>query len=448
MQETCRAPGPTPEVHCLLTPNVLADDLRQVPCSVRFWRPCFAIRSEPSLTDARHTAGIASALAIVCFSMLFMLIAQFVSLFLDLFTISRCSERHKDLQILLLRQQLRILQRRRSATPRISRWEKLGLALLAARLSTLQCNGRQCLNQVSLLFKPDTLLKWHRELVRRKWTFKQQSFLPRRSTDPQLVELLLLLAHENSSWGYSKLQGELLKLGYHIGRSTVRDILKRQHVPPAPERARKGSNWGSFLGHYREQFIACDFFMVETAWLKTLYALSFIELGTRRIHFAGCTAHPTGEWVTQQARQLTWTLRDEQGEGDELDGRDTRKPLRFLIHDRDTKFSVEFDRVFKAEGIESIRTPYRAPRANAFAERWIRSAREECLDRLLILGEAHLRGVLHEYVNYYNRSRPHQGIEQRCPIPIEHGHNGRKEGPVKCRNVLGGIIHDYYREAA
>jgi putative transposase len=154
---------------------------------------------------------------------------------------------------------------------------------------------------------------------------------------------------------------------------------------------------------------------------------------------AHARAHPTGEWVTQQARQLTWTLQDRRDEQDE------RLPMRFLIHDRDAKFTSSFNAVFASEGIEIIRTPYRAPRANAFAERWIRSAREECLDRLLILGEAHLRRVVRDYVDYYNRARPHQGIEQRCPIPID---NARKDGAVKQRAVLGGIINDYHREAA
>jgi hypothetical protein len=167
--------------------------------------------------------------------------------------------------------------------------------------------------------------------------------------------------------------------------------------------------------------------------------LFFIELGTRRVHFAGCTAHPTGEWITQQARNLTWALQEQHGEQDGGLG------MLYLIHDRDAKFTSSFGRVFEAEGIQIIKTPYRAPKANAFAERWIRSAREECLDKVLILGEEHLRWALLEYVSYYNHRRPHQGIEQCCPIPIE---GGRQEGAVKCRNVLGGIIHDYHREAA
>jgi len=207
------------------------------------------------------------------------------------------------------------------------------------------------------------------------------------------------LAKENPRWGYSKIHEELLKLGYRIGRSTVRDVLKRHTMPPAPERRRSGSTWRSFLGHHTDHILACDFFTVETVWLKTIYVLFFIELGSRRVHFAGCTANPTAIWVTQQARQFAWTMQDEGLGG------------RFLIHDRDTKFPAPFDTVFIAEGITIIRTPYQAPNANAVAERWIRSVREECLDKILILNTQHLQRVLIEYVTYFNHARPHQGLD-------------------------------------
>jgi putative transposase len=187
------------------------------------------------------------------------------------------------------------------------------------------------------------------------------------------------------------------------------------------------------LSHYRQQFLAGDFFTVETAWLKTLYMVFVLELGSRRVHVAGCTAHPTAAWVTQQARQLTGTWQDEQ------------KPMLFLIRDRDAQFTASGAMVFAAAGIAISKTPDRAPRANAMAGRWIRAAREECLDRLLILGEGHLRSVMREYTDYYNRAHPHQGREQRCPIPIERG---RQEGRVPCRDVRGGVIHDYERDAA
>jgi putative transposase len=365
--------------------------------------------------------------------MFYLLLAQVVLLLFDLFAIARRSQRDQDLEILLLSQQLRILQRHHPQTPRVSRWEKFALAVLAGKLVGLGRNTKTKLDEVLFLFKPDTVLRWRRDLVRRKWTFTQRRAVGRLETDPQVKELLRRLAPENPSWGYGKLQGELLKLGHDLARSTIRDILKRHQVPPAPERGKQGSSWGAFLSHYRTPVLACDFFTVETAWLKTRYVFLFLELGSRRVHFAGCTAHPSAEWVTPPARQLSWTLQDEQ------------KSMLFLIRDRDAKVTASFDTVFGAAGIEIVRTPYRAPKANAFAERWIRSAREECLDRLLILGEEHLRRVMREFIEYYNRARPHQGIEQRWPVPIERG---RKEGPGKCREVLGGIIHDYYQDAA
>jgi hypothetical protein len=170
---------------------------------------------------------------------------------------------------------------------------------------------------------------------------------------------------------------------------------------------------------------------VETIWLKTLYVLFFIELGTRRMYLAGCTTNPDITWVTQQARQLVWNLKD--------DSRD----MAFLIHDNDGKFTYSFDRVLSSEGIEILHTPYRAPRANAFAERWVRSVREECLDDILVLNENHLHSVLREYGEYYNHSRPHQGLDQHFPVS---GPVSNTAGPIRRRDILGGIIHDYYRQ--
>jgi len=179
--------------------------------------------------------------------------------------------------------------------------------------------------------------------------------------------------------------------------------------------------------------LACDFFTIETLFLKMITVLFFIDIGTRRVHLAGCIAHPTAAWVTQQARQLAWTLQE------------AGAAPRFLIHDRDAKFPPAFDTVFASEGVAVVRTPYRAPNANAYAERWVRSVRAECLDHLLIAGEAHLRRVLTEYVAFYNHARPHQGLEQRCPVALPPP---VRDGPVRRRERLGGLLHDYYREAA
>ncbi len=356
-----------------------------------------------------------------------------MSLLLDLILLVGRSDHGKDVEIMLLRQQLRILQRQQPRPLRVSRWEKLALLVLARKLTTMTTSAWGKLGQVVFLFKPDTLLKWHRELVRRKWTFKKPATRGRPPISSELEALLVRLATENPTWGYGKLEGELGKLGYDIGRSTIKDVLKRKGVPPAPDRGKHNSNWRTFLAHYQDQIVACDFFTVETAWLKTLHVLFFIELGSRRVHLAGCTAKPTNAWVTQQARQLSWKIQD------------GTLPVRFLIHDRDTKFTTSFDTVFMSEDMTIIRTPVRAPNANAFAERWIRSAREECLDKLLILSESHLHRVLTTYVTYYNTARPHQGIDQQCPIRLE---DAALAGPIERRDILGGVVHDYYRRAA
>jgi transposase len=263
--------------------------------------------------------------------MIFFLVAHTCSILLDLIWVARRTEIDKDVEILLLRQQLRILQRKQSRSPRISRSEKLTLVLFVSKLTELSTSARAQLSQLVLLFKPDTVLKWHRELVRHKWTFRKGVRRGRPAISSELEALILRLARENPNWGYGKLVGELGKLGYAIGRSTIRDVLKRQHVPPAPKRSQHGSTWRIFLAHYKDQIVACDFFTVETAWLKTFYVLFFIELGSRRVHLAGCTTNPTSAWVTQQARHMSWQM---QGGG---------LPMSFLIHDRDSKFPAAFD---------------------------------------------------------------------------------------------------------
>ncbi len=387
-------------------------------------------RSIPAICLFPPSSPSVGTLPAVVAGMIYFMLAHSLMLLLDLATIMWHSEHEKDLEILLLRQQLRILQRKYPHPPRLSRCEKLGLAVLAVRFMAASSNARSRLAQVVVVFKPDTLLKWHRELIRRKWTCTRRRPAARPPVAPELEALLLRLAKENPHWGYSKLHGQLCKLGYAIGRSTVRDILKRQRVPSAPQWARDGGSWRTFLGHYNDQLLACDFF---TVWLKTRSILFFLGLGTRRVHLAGCTAHPTSAWVTQQARQMSWRIQEE------------LLPIRFLIHDRDIKFPVAFDNVFAADDIKIIQTPFRSPRANAFAERWIRSVREECLDHMFILNEQHLHRVLREYTTYFNHARPHQGIAQQ--IPAGDKRDG-ENGPIWCRNVLGGIIHDYYRTAA
>ncbi len=267
----------------------------------------------------------------------------------------------------------------------------------------------------------------------------------RPSVATELEELIVRLARENPRWGYGKIQGELTKLGYTIGKSTVKDVLARKRVPPSNGRAKHASTWRNFLGHYAGQILACDFFTVETIRLQTLYVLFFIELSTRRVHLAGCTAHPTNAWVTQQARNISWDLWNLWNIQDEEEAKLPKPPIRFLIWDRDAKFTCAFNAVFACEGIETILTPYRSPKANAFAERWVRTVRNECLDQLLLISEGHLKRVLMEYIEYYNARRPHQGIGQQMQVP-PYWKAGSVKGSIQRREVLGGIIHDYYQE--
>jgi transposase InsO family protein len=360
-------------------------------------------------------------------------VAQLLALLLDLLTTRRHSERAKDLEIALLRQQLRMLQRQQGRRPPLRRSDRVLLAVLAQRLNTLARAARRAWQASCLLVSPATILRWHRELVRRKWTFPRRQPGGRPPLDGALTALILRLARENPRWGYKRIQGELTKLGHSVGRSTVRALLKRAGLPPAPERSRRGISWRTFCRHYQQQVLACDFFTVETALLRTIFVLFFLEVRTRRVYLVGCTAHLTGAWVAQQARNLAWYLQD------------GTLHATLLLHDRDSRFTAAFDRVFACEGLTVVRTPPRCPWANGYAERWVGSARRECLDHLLILNEHHLQRVLVEYTTFYNQRRPHQGLDQRCPIPLP---SAPADGPVRCQDVLGGIIRDYHREAA
>jgi putative transposase len=222
---------------------------------------------------------------------------QFV---LDLVAVLGMTDDEKDLEILLLRQQLRIVERKQARGLQIPRWQKVPLAALAMRVKDKASNAREVLTESVRLFKPDTLVGWHRAIVRRKWTFKQARKRGRPPVDSDLEGWILKVARDNPTLGYEKLEGKLRKLGFDAGATTIRTVLLRHGVPPAPERSRQGSSRCTFLNHYKEQFLACDFFTVETLTLQTLYRLFFIEHGTRQVYFAGCTAHPDSAWVTQR----------------------------------------------------------------------------------------------------------------------------------------------------
>jgi hypothetical protein len=331
----------------------------------------------------------------------------------------------KDLEILVLRHQLRVLQRT-SGRPKL---QPIDRVLLAAASRVLPRD-----RWVAFLVTPSTLLRWHRELVRRKWTYRRAGRPGRPPIDPELRALILRLARENPRWGCVRVQGELRKLGHRVSATTVRTLLRTARAGPAPRRS--GPTWSQFLQAQAAGIIACDFFTVETAWLRTLYVLVFIELGSRRIHLSPSTVHPDSAWVTQQARNLALGL----------DARSSH--VRFLVRDRDTKFSGPFDAVLRSEGIRVIRTPVRAPNANAYAERVIETIRAECLDWTLILGRGHLDRTLRTYAEHYNRQRPHRALALAAPLAPGGEPIPANPRDVRRRDLLGGLIHEYHGAAA
>jgi transposase InsO family protein len=254
----------------------------------------------------------------------------------------------------------------------------------------------------------------------------------RRPIRRDVRTLAVRLARENPHWGYERIVGELKGLGIRGSPTTVRTWLRETGVGPVG--TRPGTTWRQFLRIHRQQALAVDFFTVDTMWQQRLYVLFFIELGSRRVHLAGCTASPTAAWVTQQARQLTWTLADRQ------------EPFRFLIRDRDSKFTTGFDAVFRAERIEVVRTPFRTPQANGVAERFVRTVRTECLDWLLTLNQEHVEGTLSAFAHHYNTHRPHRGLDLRPPqpvLPVRASTPSSLDGQVQRRDRLGGLVHQY-----
>ena len=331
----------------------------------------------------------------------------------------------KDAEILLLRHQVAVLHRQ-AGTPKLSWADRAILAALARLLPS----GH--LRQLRLIVSPRTLLRWHADLARRRWAYPRRT--PGRPRTAQAIRALVLeMARDNPAWGYRRIHGELAGLGYKVAPSTVWKILKDAGIDPAPRRA--GQTWRAFLAGQAKTILAADFFHVDTVFLRRLYVLFFIEHGTRSVHLAGITDHPAGTWVTQQARNL---LTDLEGQA---------SSPKFLIRDRDTKFTAAFDAVFTAISMRIIKTPIRAPRANAIAERWVASARRECLDRMLITGERHLRLVLSEYVDHYNGHRPHRTLNQNPPAGRADPAAAATNMRVLRRDRLGGLIHEYAQVA-
>jgi transposase InsO family protein len=340
---------------------------------------------------------------------------------LQLVALCSRSQDFKELEIVVLRHELAIL-RRQVGRPAPRPADRAFLAAASRFLPRTRWS--------SFFVTPETLLRWHRRLVARHWTYARQS-PGRPPVGGEVRALVLRVARENPRWGYQRIAGELAGLGISVSATTVRKLLRDAGLGPAGESS--GLTWREFLRSQAASMLACDFFTVDTVGMRRLYVLFFIELRSRRVHLAGCTENPSGVWVAQQARNLAWSLTER------------ASPLRFLIHDRDNKLADAFDEVFRSEGISIIRTPVKAPKANAFAERFVGTVRRECLDWVLIFGRRQLERTLRTYVEHYNGHRPHRGLGlvPPQPTPLLRLAGPEQPGRVRRRDRLGGLIHEY-----
>jgi putative transposase len=331
-----------------------------------------------------------------------------------------------EMENTVLRHQLGVL-RRGVKRPALGRRDRMVVSAASRFLPRERWHG--------FLVTPQTLLRWHRELVKRRWTFRHRP-VGRPPIDQELRDLVIRLGKENPRWGCIRIQGELRKVGIRLGATSIRTILRSAGLGPSPRR--DGPTWGEFLRAQARGIWATDFFSVDTVWLRALDVLLAIEHRSRRVHLLGVTRNPGSDWVNQQARNLA--------------AADRLQQVRFLIRDRDPKFSGPFDEVFGTEGVRVVETTVRAPKTNALAERWVRTVRRECLDQLLVRGRGHLGRVLADYVAHYNRARPHRLLEL-CPpeaptVSFDRDPGRLSRASPACQkvvraDVLGGMIHEY-----
>ena len=313
---------------------------------------------------------------------------------------------------------------------RLNDEQRRGLAARAKKL------GHKVLAEVASIVTPDTLLTWHRKLIARKYDGSQRRGPGRPPVREQIRSLVVRMATENRDWGYTRIRGALANLGHRVARGTIANILQQHGIEPAPERLKK-STWGEFLQAHWEVLAAADFFTVEV-WTRSglvrFVVLFVIELSTRRVEIAGITTRPDGVWMTQVARNLT----------DGVDGFLVGK--KYLIHDRDPLFTQEFRETLGATGVGVVRLPARSPNLNAYAERFVRSIKESCLDRMILFGEPSLRRATREFLAHYHRERNHQGIDNQLIFPDKSA--AKSSAPIECRQRLGGMLKYYHRQAA
>ena len=343
------------------------------------------------------------------------------------------SDRDKDVEILTLRHQITILQRQLgTARPRLAPGDRAFLAALLHRLP------RDLLVRFRLLVRPDTVLRWHRDLLGRHHAAKSR---PKRRGRPRTVRsirvLVLRLARQNPSWGYRRIHGELLVLGIKVAASTVREALRQAGIDPAPDRA--STTWASFLRSQADALLACDFFETSTLDGTRQFVLAVIEHATRRSRILGATPHPTASWVTQAARNLVMDLQD------------TGSRARLLIRDRDGKYPALFDAMLKDAGIEVVLSGIQIPRMNSIMERWVLTCRRELLDRTLIWNQRHLLHAVREFEHFYNDHRRHRTLHAAAPLhplpnPIADPERIARLD-IRRRDRLGGTLHEYHHAA-
>jgi putative transposase len=342
-------------------------------------------------------------------------------------------DRDKDIEILALRHQITVLQRRLG--PNKAKFAPEERAFLAALLAPLP---RTTLRRLRLLVQSDTVLRWHRDLMKRRHARTCRPKRPGRPPTARSIRALTLrLVKENPSWGYRRVHGELATLGIKIAPSTVWEILKQNDIDPAPNR--HATTWSAFLRSQAHALLACDFLETVTVTGQRQYVLAAIEHATRRIRILGTTAHPTATWVTQTIKNLVMDLYD------------AGATVKFLIRDRDAKFPALIDEILTDAGIQTVLTGIRVPRMNSIMERWVQSCRHELLDRTLVWNEHHLRHALREYEKFYNSHRAHQAKRQAAPLrpvpaPITDPYR-IAHLDIRRHDRLGGVLHEYLHAA-
>ena len=325
----------------------------------------------------------------------------------------------------------RILKAKLNGRLKLSDAERVVLGEIGHRL------GRKALAEIATVARPDTILAWYRKLVARKFDGSEARRGPGRPRVKREVEQLIVrMAIENRDWGYDRIVGALANLGYEISDQTVGNVLQRHGLPPAPER-KHTTTWAAFIRTHLALLAGTDFFTAEVLTLRglvTYYVLFFIHLESRRVNIAGITVHPDERWMQQMARNAT------------MEGCGALRDCRYLLHDRDTKYTQSFRAIIASGQVEPLALPAHSPNLNAYAERWVRSVKEECLSKVILFGERSLRRALSEYVEHYHAERNHQGKDNVLLFP--RNTYAHREGPVQCRERLGGLLHYYHQEAA